>query len=223
MKRILRHPATLAAFAHLLGLYLRFTYITTRWTLVGGEHLTPHVATPVVCAFWHERLPLMPKMWLLARGMPGGRQARIHVLVSRHRDGRFIGAVMRWFGVDVVFGSSSRGGAAGTRALLGVMARGDQVVLTPDGPRGPRRVAAAGVAQLAGLAGVMVLPASAQTSRRKVLRSWDRMVIPLPFARAVVVVGAPVAVPRHGWEASTPIIEAALTEAADHADRLCRR
>ncbi len=221
MKRILRHPAMLAAFAHLLGLYLWFTYLTTRWILVGGEHLMPHVGVPVVCAFWHERLPLMPKLWLFARHMPGGGNGRIHILVSRHRDGRFIGAVLRWFGVDVVFGSSSRGGAAGTRALLGVMARGEQVGITPDGPRGPRRVAAAGVAQLAALAGVMVLPASAQTSRRKTLRSWDRMIIPLPFAYGVVVVGAPVSVPRHGWEASTPIIEAALTEAADRADRFC--
>lgn len=222
MKRILRHPATQAAFAHGVGLYLWFTYLTTRWVFVGSEHLAPYVGgAPMVCAFWHERLPLMPKLWLLARNMPGGGGARVHVLVSQHRDGRFIGTVMRWFRIDVVFGSSSKGGAASTRALLTLMAKGEQVGITPDGPRGPRRVAAAGVAQLAALAGVVVLPTAAQISHRKVLRSWDRMVVPLPFGRGVVVVGTPIAVPRRDWQASTAIIEAALTDAADRADQLC--
>ena len=82
-------------------------------------------------------------------------------------------------------------------------------------------MAAAGVAQLAGLAGVMVLPASAQTSRRKVLRSWDRMVVPLPFARGVLVCGAPILVPPDGWQDALPRVQAALNAASDRADQLC--
>lgn len=223
MKRILRHPGVQTALAHLLGLYLWFALRTTRWTIDGVEHLAPYAAgEPVVAAFWHERLPLMPAMWLCARRLPGARLPRIHVLISRHRDGRFIAAVVRRFGIDVVHGSSSKGGAAGTRALLALLAAGGRVVITPDGPRGPRRVAAAGVAQLAALSGAKILPASAQTSRRRVLRSWDRMVLPLPFARGVIACGPPIAVPRQDWQASLPSIEAALTEAADRADRLCQ-
>ena len=70
----------------------------------------------------------------------------------------------------MVHGSSTRdgrdkGGAAGVRALLEVLAQGSHVVLTPDGPRGPARRAAAGVAQLAGLSGVPVLPCAARTTR----------------------------------------------------------
>jgi lysophospholipid acyltransferase (LPLAT)-like uncharacterized protein len=120
-----------------------------------------------------------------------------------------------------VHGSSSRGGAAGLRALLDVLGRGDQVVITPDGPRGPRRVAAPGVAQLAGLSGVPVLPCSAQTSRRWQLRSWDRMVIPRPFGRGVVVCQPSITVERAQWQAAIPAIEAAMTLAADQADAAC--
>jgi lysophospholipid acyltransferase (LPLAT)-like uncharacterized protein len=145
----------------------------------------------------------------------------MHVLVSRHRDGRFIGTVLRRFRVSVVHGSSSRGGAAGLRALLDVLGRGDQVVITPDGPRGPRRVAAPGVAQLAALSGVPVLPCSAQTSRRWQLRSWDRMVIPRPFGRGVVVCQASITVERARWQEAVPAIEAAMTLAADQADAAC--
>ncbi len=220
LKRLLRHPAVLAAGAWLLGLYLWFALRTTRWTLLGAEHLAPHAAgAPAIAAFWHERLPLMSMLWLFARrGTPG---QRLHVLVSRHRDGRFIAAVVGWFRIAPIYGSSSRGGAAALRQLLGVLASGDHVVVTPDGPRGPRRVAARGVAQLAALSGVPVLPCSAQTSRRWQLKTWDRMVIPRPFGRGVVVCLPSIAVDRTRWEAALPAIEAAMTLAADQADAAC--
>jgi lysophospholipid acyltransferase (LPLAT)-like uncharacterized protein len=208
--------------AWLLARYIGFAMRTTRWTLQGEAHLAPVVAgAPSVVAFWHERLPLIFALERLARER--GMARRVHVLVSRHRDGRFIGAVLRAFDVPAVYGSSSKGGAASLRALLAVLARGEHVGLTPDGPRGPRRRAAAGVAQLAAMAGVPVLPCAAQTSRRIVLRSWDRMVLPLPFGRGVLVCAAPLAVPRQGWRESVPLIEAALIAATEQADRACPR
>ncbi|HUN44472.1 MAG TPA: DUF374 domain-containing protein [Acetobacteraceae bacterium] len=224
MKRLLRHPAVQAALARALGLYLAFALRTTRWRLEGGEHLAPHAAgAPAVAAFWHECLPLMPMLWLLVRRSSQAADvgATVHVLVSRHRDGRFIGAVLRRFAVNVVLGSSSRGGASGMRTLLGLLAAGDHVVITPDGPRGPRRVAAPGVAQLAALSGAPVLPCAAQTSRRWILRSWDRMVIPRPFGRGVLVCRPPIAVSRDRWQDAVPLIAEALDAAATQADRLC--
>lgn len=239
MKRLLRHPRTLAFGALALGAYLRFALRTTRWTLHGRDALGPYLlGGPAVFAFWHDRLPLMPALWTLAvterreGGRPeGGRgegaRGRMSVLVSRHGDGRLIGDIMRGFGVEVIHGSSARGrvrkgGAEGMRALVAALEVGGQVVLTPDGPRGPARKAAAGVAQLAGLAQAPIIPCGAQTSRRSVLPTWDRMVLPLPFGRGVLVCGAPIAVPREEWAASLPQIEAALIEAADAADALCR-
>lgn len=222
MKRVLRHPIVQAVLARLLGLYLRFALRTTRWRLEGAEHLTAMLARPpAVVAFWHERLPLMPILWVLARRLPQARPDRMHVLVSQHADGRFIGAIIRQFGVDVVLGSSSRGGARGLRSLLGFLARGELVGITPDGPRGPARQPAEGVAQLAALSGVPVFPCAAQISRRWVLPTWDRMVVPQPFARGVVVCGPLIPVPRAGWKQSLPEISAALSDAADRADRLC--
>jgi lysophospholipid acyltransferase (LPLAT)-like uncharacterized protein len=225
MKRLLRSPASQAVIAWLSGLYLNFALRTTRWVLDGEQYAAWHKdGPPAIVAFWHERLPLMPMLWLMERRMPGARPGRrAHVLVSQHRDGRFIGMVVKYTKLDVVHGSSRRGGAAGLRSLLGLLAAGDYVAITPDGPRGPRRVAQPGVAQVAGLSGMKVLPCAAQTSRRRVLPSWDRMVAPLPFGRGVVVCLPPIEVPREGWEASLPAIEAAMTAAADRADALCPR
>ncbi|MGD0107532.1 MAG: lysophospholipid acyltransferase family protein [Rhodopila sp.] len=208
--------------AALLGGYLTFALRTTRWTLDGRDHFSPFgKGAPAVFAFWHEFLPLMPALALIAGRMPHYSPRPIYTLVSRHRDGRFIGAVVRRFGILPVLGSSSRGGAAGLRNLLAVLRRGEMIGITPDGPRGPRREAAFGVAQLAALSGVPVVPLAARTSRRIQLSTWDRMPVPLPFGRGVVVCGPAISVPREGWKEAVPAITDALNQAADRADALC--
>ncbi len=222
MKSLLRSPQAQAILAALLGVYLDFALRTTRWTLDGQEHFRPHGAgAPAVFAFWHEFLPLMPALKLIARKLPFYRATPIHTLVSQHRDGRFIGAVVRRFGIQPVLGSSSRGGAAGLRNLLVVLRQGDLIGITPDGPRGPPREAAAGVAQLAALAGVPVVPLAARTTRRIQLRTWDRMPVPLPFGRGIMVCGPAISVPRDGWKDALPIIASGLNQAAARADQLC--
>jgi lysophospholipid acyltransferase (LPLAT)-like uncharacterized protein len=228
LRRLIRHPRVQAAIARLLGLYLVAVYRSTRWTLLGEEHLRavfgdhPRHAG-VVLAFWHERLPLMAMGWRFAgETLPALRGRRAHVLVSRHRDGRLIGVVGRRFSLSMVHGSSTRGGVAGLRALARLLAAGEAVAITPDGPRGPRRRAAPGVAQLAALAGRPVLPCAARTRRARVLRSWDRMVLPLPFGRGVIVAGPPLAIGRDDPLAGLPAVEAALTAACDRADAWAR-
>lgn len=228
MKRLLRHPRTLALGAQALGAYLRFALRTTRWTLHGRDALGPYLlGGAAIFAFWHERLPLMPALWTMAlHERRGAERGRMHVLVSRHQDGRLIGAIMQAFGVDIVYGSSARrqkdkGGVASLRALIGVLRQGDQIVITPDGPRGPPRQAAAGVAQLAALTQAPIIPCAAQISRRRVLGTWDRMVLPLPFGRGVLVCAPPITVPRDDWTLSLPAIEAAMSGAVETADALC--
>jgi hypothetical protein len=218
-KRLIRHPATQAALAWLVALYLRLVWATTRWTLVGAEHASAD--RPMILAFWHERLPLAALGWrLLARRVPqpGGRRAQ--VLISRHRDGRLIAAAVRPFGIDVVHASSSKGGATGLRGLARILAGGGVAVITPDGPRGPARRAAPGVAQLAALSGVSVLPCAVASSRMRCAGSWDRMRFPLPFARGVAVMGAPILVARDDAPAGLVAITAALNEACAQADAM---
>jgi lysophospholipid acyltransferase (LPLAT)-like uncharacterized protein len=222
MKSLLRTPRAQAMLAALLGAYLAFALRTTRWTLDGQEHFRPFGSgAPAVFAFWHEFLPLMPALALIARKMPFYRPTPIYTLVSQHRDGRFIGGVMQRFGILPIQGSSSRGGMAALRNLLAVLRRGDMIGITPDGPRGPRRQAAFGVAQLAALSGVPVVPLAARTSRRIQLNTWDRMPVPLPFGRGIVVCGPAISVPRHGWQDAVPAIVDALNQVAGRAEALC--
>ncbi|MGX9966785.1 lysophospholipid acyltransferase family protein [Roseomonas sp. F4] len=224
MRKLIRHPAVQGGLARLLGLYLSLVVRTTRWQLLGAEPAMALVAQgqPLILAFWHERLPLVPALFPLARAAePRAAALRPRVLVSRHRDGRFIGAAVARFGVEMIYGSSRRGGAPALVGLLRALRQGHPVIITPDGPRGPRRQAAPGVAQLAAVSGVAVVPVGAASTAHRRLGSWDRMMLPLPFGRGVLVCGAPITVPRDAAEAALPAIAAALTAACAEADRIC--
>ncbi|OYV43692.1 MAG: hypothetical protein B7Z75_06940 [Acidocella sp. 20-57-95] len=214
LKRIMQSQSVQNAMARLAARYLDFVAMTTRWQIEGSANLATFAGgPPCIVAFWHETLPAMPIFWRRART---SRPAS--VLASRHRDGQLIGAVVKYFDIDVVAGSSSRGGAAGLRALVNGLKAGQHVGLTPDGPRGPRRAAAPGVAQLAALSGAAVLPCAASTRWGIRLKSWDRMRFPLPFGRGILVCGAPILVERNGWERAIAVIETALTTAITRAE-----
>lgn len=217
-RRLTKHPAFLALAARLLGAYLALVYRTARWELVGYD---PAAAAyrrhgKAILAFWHETLPLMP--WLMLEVRRRGLASHAHVLVSGSRDGGFIGRIVKRFGLRLAIGSSSRHGGAGLVHLARLLEAAEPVAITPDGPRGPRRRAAPGVAELAALSGAPVFPVGARARRALRLGSWDRMEVPLPFTRAALVVGAPILVPPGGGEAALPAIAAALDAACDAAD-----
>jgi len=221
MRKLIRHPAVQAGLARALGAYIAFVARATRWRLLGAAPALAEVAAgrPIILAFWHERLPVVPPLFRLAVAQePAAARVVPHVLVSQHRDGRFIGAAVERFGFRMVYGSSRRGGAGALVEMLRVLRAGNPVAITPDGPRGPRREAAPGVAQLAALAGVKVLPVGAATSRHRLLPSWDRMMLPLPFGQGVIACGPLLAVPRDGAEAALPAIAAAINAACAEAD-----
>jgi len=136
---------------------------------------------------WHQR------MMYLAKFM---KPRRLWILVSQSRDGTFGAETAKWLGFRTIRGSSSRGGA---RALLQVsrqLKEGHPVGIFADGPRGPSRVAKPGPVLLAGKTGVPLLPVSWGADRCWVLNSWDRYLIPKPFARVAVHFGRPIYVPR---------------------------
>lgn len=232
LRRLTRHPVTQAAIARALSLYLALVSRTTRWTIIGEAHAIATIEgavtaaggrAGVIVAFWHERLAVMPLCWEHFRArMPILAGGLVHVLVSQHRDGRLIGAVAARFALAMVYGSTSRGGGAGLIAMARLITTGEHVAITPDGPRGPRRQAAPGVAHLAAMTGQPVLAIGASLARARLLGSWDRMMLPLPFGRGVVVVYPPIPVARDGAEAALPAIAAAMSAACDEADLLAR-
>ena len=142
--------------------------------------------TPAIYAAWHGRILLLPYLY-------GWRRAR--VLASRSRDGELVTRFVGCFGLEAVRGSSSRGGAEAIRLLARSLAEGRDVVLVPDGPRGPREIVKPGIVSLARLSGAPIVPVALGASAQWRLRSWDEFRIPRPFARCVLRFGEPLVVP----------------------------
>lgn len=151
----------------------------------------------------------------------------IHMMVSYHRDGQFIARTVKNFGIDTVVGSSSKGGAKALRDMIKLLAGGANVGLTPDGPRGPRMRASAGIISLARLSGAPIVPAAYSINRGWNLGSWDRFLIGGLFGRGVYAWGDPIYVSRDAdtdaQEQARLKIETALNELTDEADRFSGR
>jgi lysophospholipid acyltransferase (LPLAT)-like uncharacterized protein len=159
--------------------------------------------TPWIVAMWHGRmLTLMPLRYHRGRG--------IGVLVSPSDDGGLAQQALRAFRYRIVRGSLSRGGARALREMRELLAADGQLVVTPDGPRGPRHAINVGVAWLARATGAPILPVGVAVDRAWRLRSWDRFTIPKPFARIRVHYGDPVAVPGDASDDDLERIAAAV-------------
>ena len=135
---------------------------------------------------WHNRLLIFP--FVLRRFFPNRRGA---ALISASRDGDLLADAIRRFGFDIVRGSSSRLGASAILQLTDVLASGRDVVITPDGPRGPAYELGPGIIFLAQKSGAAVVPINMEYSSCWRLKSWDRFVLPRPFAKICVIVGQP--------------------------------
>jgi lysophospholipid acyltransferase (LPLAT)-like uncharacterized protein len=134
------------------------------------------------------------------------------MLISSHPDGRLIANTVAHFGISAVAGSSTRGGGEALRTLVRHVKDGASIGVTPDGPRGPRMRVGDGVLMLARLTGAPILPASISVSRRVVLSTWDKLIIPLPFGRGAMIWGEPIVVPRDADDAALAVLRAKLEE-----------
>lgn len=211
-------PQARAALGWLLSWYLRIILRLQLGLRLEGQHNLRLLAEekPIILVFWHEALPMAPVLWKEARKLGMKRPAL--ALISRHRDGQMVGNILQRLGITMVSGSSSKGGVASMQTLTKSLQKGCNISLTPDGPRGPARQAAAGVAALAGLSGAQILPCGMATTRFFVIKkSWDKMRVPLPFGHMAAVCGAPITVARESWREALPGIEAALNEAQKQA------
>lgn len=105
------------------------------------------------------------------------------LLSSPSRDGHLLDDTVGAFEMDVVKGSSASKAVSGSRAVIRVVREGRIAILAIDGPRGPRAVPKAGFLSLARLTGARLFIVSVGARRRLTFGSWDRMFLPLPFAR----------------------------------------
>ncbi len=167
----------------ILGWIARLWLATLRLELVADEHLDGgDVRAWILCFFHGTQFPLLA--WQ--------RRKQTAVMVSHSSDGEIQAAALRTNGLDVVRGSSSRGGARGLAALVRKLKGGTDCAFAVDGPRGPYGVAKSGALFAAERARGMLVPMGSASKNAWVFeRAWDKFTLPQPFSRVIVVLGAP--------------------------------
>src|SRR5262249_15632510 len=155
--------------------------------------------------------------------IPALRYARpdVHVLISRHADGRIIAKAIQHLGLNVVYGSSRRGG---TEALLRIfeICGSNHIAVTPDGPRGPRPEVQLGIAYIAAKTGLPIVPVGFGYASAWRTKSWDRMALPRPFSRVVGLMAPPICVPDVDDRNLLEVYRLRLEHALGEATRLAQ-
>lgn len=196
-KRFMRSKPVQAAIGFILAAYMVLVKYTTRWTVERFDQIQPIIESGqgAIGLTWHSRFLMLNAAWKRGWQDP-------HILISLSRDGAVVAYTAKFLGLKTIRGSArkagsnkAKGGSAALRGMMGVLEKNDVVVITPDGPRGPRQRLGNGALGLARISGVPVASITFAVRNRIQFNSWDRFVLPLPFGRGIIIWGTPVTIP----------------------------
>lgn len=195
---------------------LRWWARSCRITVIGEEPYQNlrKEKKPVILLAWHGRMLLLPYFF---------RKRGIAALVSPSRDGEIIARIAGGWGFRVLRGSSSHAVVRAWVEMRKGLERGGELIIIPDGPRGPDRVLKPGCIRLAAETGAFLVPFSFSASRKRFLKSWDRFLVFFPFSRLVAVFGKPISVDasldEEAMERERRKVEEALIRLEGEADQ----
>lgn len=196
-------------------LVLRVWAKTSRIKVIGEEEYRKarRAGKPVILILWHGRLMLAPYFF---------RNRGVSALVSPSRDGEIIARIALGWRFRIVRGSGSHTMVRAWVEMRQDLRKGGELIIIPDGPRGPDRVLKTGCLKLAQDTGAVIVPWSFSASRKKFLKSWDRFLFFYPLSRVVAVYGKPMTIPaaldEAGFESERRRVEAALMGLDAEAD-----
>jgi len=170
----------------------------------------------VIVIFWHGQIIPAIAAWFRVRP----RTNSLTALTSASKDGAIIEHTLRTYGVNAVRGSSSRRATTALLELKKTLASGSDICITPDGPRGPRRLLQAGPLKLSQLTGCPLLGVRVTCSSSWKLKSWDQFEIPKPFSCIHLAIDEAVHVPRKIDEADWENMRLQLEKDLSHPVKL---
>ena len=132
---------------------------------------------------WHNKLFLGPHL------LPRNRV--INALQSSHSDGMITSLAFQYLGMNVILGSSKKGGMQAFRKMVKSLQLGESIAITPDGPKGPKEKVKDGIIKLAQMTNTPIIPLVWATRKFKIINSWDNFVLPYPFSKGIYSFGKP--------------------------------
>ena len=213
LKKLMRSTLMQTILGAVIAAYMMFVKYSTRWQFERQEYAAPVIDKNkgLIALTWHSRFLMLNAAWE-RKNWP-----QPHVLISRSRDGEIVAQTCRFLGISVIRGSAkkaskveSKGGSKAGRDILTTLDDGGCVVITPDGPRGPRQRLQIGALRLARASGKPILPCLFCVKNRKIFDSWDKFVLPLPFGKATIIWGTPLHIAPDTSDMALEIIRAQM-------------
>ena len=233
MKSLLRSSIVAAILGRLIWAWMALVAHTVRWTV----EVDPAARQAwrdndgVVVASWHSRIMILPSAWIrFIRGWKD-RVNRAAMLISLSPDGEAVARAIDHLDLHAIRGSAAnkkkrkdKGGARAIAEATRLLKSGSAVCITPDGPRGPAERVSPGAIMIAQRAGAPIVPYALSVKPCWRLDTWDRFIIPFPFSRGAIILGAPVEAPRSADpETLRAELQVRLDEVTRRADMLCGR
>ncbi len=220
-QRLLHRPWATATLGVAIAGLVRALAATGRWRIEADSQTRGILerGEPAIGAFWHSRLILVPRLWRRLQDMAGGDRP-VYAMVSMHGDGQLIASALDRLGIPPIRGSTGKSGAKVLRIARAEIARGACMAIAVDGPRGPAGEVQPGATFLARQTGAPVIPLTGSVRPHWRARSWDRLLVPLPFSRGVLIAGAPMRVPKDSDAAGLERFRRQLTGELDRLTAL---
>lgn len=166
-----------------------------------------------IYALWHNKT-LVPVYFFRGRGL--------RTLISLSRDGHYQANIFRYFGWRPLRGSTSRGGTEALRRCVAILRKGQSIGITPDGPKGPPHQVQPGVILMASLSQRPIVPVGIASNPQKCLGTWDRYMIPKPFATTAIFFGDPIIVGPDISREDIPDLSERIRQAIEAAEGAAR-
>ena len=191
LKKITKSKFAVNIISRIAYWYIKFVKHTTKWDLRGVETFYENLEKygSVIFIAWHGRVPMAPSFW--------DKRKPLKALVSPHRDGQLVAAMLRRFGIGNIDGSSNENASGAAISIMKELKNGTTIAIIPDGPRGPSMTMSLSPIYYAQKAGIPVLGVTYSIENSIVVeKSWDKMLVPKPFNRGICAVTEPFFIPK---------------------------
>ena len=222
LKKIIKSFLKSAFFTALLGklmyYYGKFVWKTSRWEMIGIDRFysTWEKDKSVIFTIWHGRILIIPFAW--------NKKRPLNALVSPHNDGRIAASFLKKVGFGIIDGSSNDGANVAAINLSRSLEKDEAIAIIPDGPRGPRMKMNNSPLFFAKKSGKALFGASYSIKKPIILKTWDAMLLPLPFSRGIISITKPYYIPQDATpediEKYRQEIETELNQMTHHADKV---
>lgn len=191
LRNIVQSSFVMNLISWLIYSYARFVGKTGTWQLHGVREFYKlwNKHHGVILVAWHGRALMLPFFW--------NHKKPLNALVSLHRDGRMIAGLLEKFGLGTIGGSSNENASGAALELMRSLKNDTAICIIPDGPRGPRMHMTKSPVYYAQKTGKPLVGITYSVSKAKFInKSWDKMMVPLPFSKGIVKTTEPLFIPK---------------------------